>query len=251
MTLSKIEIPIPRLRPWMGGSALLITLLVAVLIHANILSQHVYLIEWMREHDRGWSGGFSIWFGEENLKTSWLPTLLYRSPHHQLAIAASIVNIIVCFLVMGLFATSVYVKKNFWQHWLLLALFIPDITLATTALLYNFIEHGITGRLDTYGLYVAASPTAYSPYGRNWMDFESWSCGLTQLSVDVGSNSDRSIWVDNCHRSQLGRWLLLPSWFVLCATVLISWFSFRGLPGWRGKSDDEDEVEGGEGRLRL
>ncbi|KAI1642480.1 uncharacterized protein F4817DRAFT_293763 [Daldinia loculata] len=251
MALNKIEIPIPRLRPWTGGSALFITLVVAVLLYANILSQHVYLIEWMREHDLRWSGGFHIWFGKERLQTPWLPTLLYRGPHHQLAIAASIVNIIVSFLVMGLFVTSVYVKKNFRQHWLLLALFIPAITLTTTALLYNFIEHGITGRLDTYSLYVAASPTSYSPYGRNWMDFESWSCGLTQLSMDGGPHSDRSIWVDNCHRSQLGRWLLLALWFVLCATIFISWFAFRGLPGWRGKSDDEDEVEGGEGRLRL
>ncbi|KAI0097160.1 hypothetical protein F4814DRAFT_128722 [Daldinia grandis] len=251
MALNQVEIPIPRLRPCAGGSALFVTLVVAVLLSANILSQHVYLIEWMREHDLGWSGGFSIQFGEERLKTSWLPTLLYRGPHHQLAIAASIVDIIVSFLVMGLFVTNVYVKKNFWQHWLLIALFVPAITLTTTALLYNFIEHGITGRLHTYSLYVAASPTAYSPYGRNWMDFESWSCGLTQLPVYLGLQLGSSIWVDNCHRSQLGRWLLLASWFALCATILISWFAFRGLPGWRGKSDDEDEVEGGEGRLRL
>lgn len=111
MALNKIEIPIPRLRPWTGGSALFITLVVAVLLYANILSQHVYLIEWMREHDLRWSGGFHIWFGKERLQTPWLPTLLYRGPHHQLAIAASIVNIIVSFLVMGLFVTSVYVKK--------------------------------------------------------------------------------------------------------------------------------------------
>ncbi|KAI8960416.1 hypothetical protein F5Y11DRAFT_268914 [Daldinia sp. FL1419] len=254
MIVDKFEVPIPCLRPRTGGIALFITLAAAVVLYANIISNHVYLLDWMKRYNLGWSAGFSIWFNDELLKTSWLPTLLYRGPHHQLAIAASVVDIAVSILVLALFITSSYIKKNFWQHWLLLALFVPTFTLNTTALLYNFIEHDITGRLDTYSLYLYASPNAYSPYGLNWLDFESWTCGIARLRLGsdyLGPPVSKTVWADNCYQSQLGRWLLLASWFAFCATALISWVAFRGLPSWRGKPDDEEEVEGGEGRVRL
>ncbi|OTA99362.1 hypothetical protein M426DRAFT_325227 [Hypoxylon sp. CI-4A] len=242
MSLEKLGIPVPRLRSPAGGAALFTTLAVVILLSAHILIEQLYVLSWMKAHDVGYEGGFEMNYNGETLKTSWLPTLLYRGPHHQLAIAASAVNIVISILIAGLFTTSVFVKRNIGQHWFLLLLFIPTLTLLTTALLYNFIEHGVTGRLDTYLLHEYASPTGYSPYGAAWLDFESWSCGLAN---GVTMFHARGTWKINCHRSQLGRWLLLPTWFALCGAVVVSWISFRGVPGWRANKNDD------EGRVRL
>ncbi|KAI1799154.1 hypothetical protein F4811DRAFT_565826 [Daldinia bambusicola] len=224
----KLKSLITRFRPLASSIALF------------IIVAYVYLLDWIKAHDGGWLGGFCFWFNGELLKTSWLPDVLYQSPHHQLAIAASIVDIAVRYIAM---------EKNFWQHWALVTLFVPAFTLTTTAFLYNFIEHGMTGRLSLYSLYQTASPTKYHHYGFMWLDFESWSCGVASLNLEL--RSVEYTWTDNCYRSQLARKLLLPSWLILCATILVSWFSFRGVLGWRGRLGDEDEVEGGEGRARL
>ncbi|KAI1477270.1 hypothetical protein F4774DRAFT_199295 [Daldinia eschscholtzii] len=167
MASNTLEIPMPRLRPQLGGVVLLVTLTAAIILYTNVIHQQIYLLNWIKAHDVGWSGGFGLLFDTELLKTSWLPTLLYRSPHHQLAIAASTMDITVSAIVMVLFVVSAFIKKNFWQNWILVGLFVPAFALTSIAFLYNFIEHDITGRLDSYYLYQIASPTEYHPYGAN------------------------------------------------------------------------------------
>ncbi|KAI0378653.1 hypothetical protein F5Y04DRAFT_142839 [Hypomontagnella monticulosa] len=139
MSLEKVEIPVPRLRKWMGGITLVTTLAVIIILSGHILAEHIYLLRWMRNHDQRYSGRFEIWHGSETPKTAWLPVLLYRSPHHQLAIAASITNIVVSALIMVIFIISAWGRKNFGQHWFLILLFVPTLVLNTIALLYNFI----------------------------------------------------------------------------------------------------------------
>lgn len=111
MSLNHMQVPIPRLRQQTGGIALLLILAIVVVLSAVELKEQVYLMSWMKDHDMGYSGGFSVRFDSESLKISWLPTLLYRSPHHQLAVAASMVNIVTSVLVMGLFFISCRIQK--------------------------------------------------------------------------------------------------------------------------------------------
>ncbi|KAI1393125.1 uncharacterized protein F4822DRAFT_840 [Hypoxylon trugodes] len=251
MSLEKIEIPVPRLRRRAGGITLLISLAVVVVLSAKILYEHIYILKWIEQHDVGNTAGFKFWsWGNDRVdQLAWLPQLLYRGPHHQLAIAASAVGIAASLLVFGLFYASVSLKKNFGQHWILILIWIPTLTLFTTALLYNFIEHGTTGRINTWTLYRKGSPDAYNEYVHGWLDFESWSCGLREATSSI--QNETLPWKDTCYRSELGRWLLLPAWFAICGAILVSWFAFRGLPGWRGNDVDENEVEGDEGRVRL
>lgn len=111
MSLDKIEIPIPRLHKRTGAIALFTTLAAVIILSGYILAQHVLLLRWMSRHDREYNGGFEIWHGAERLHVLWLPVLLYRSPHHQLAIAASIANIAISVLVMAAFGISAQTKK--------------------------------------------------------------------------------------------------------------------------------------------
>ncbi|KAI1759385.1 hypothetical protein GGR53DRAFT_149293 [Hypoxylon sp. FL1150] len=257
MALDHIQIPIPRFSQRVGGIALFLTLAAVIVLSSVELSEQVYLLSWMRQHDRGSEDGFWVRFGHPSIPISWLPTLLYRGPHHQLAAAACIVNIVMSVFVMGLFLVSCRVPKNFKQHHILIATFLPTTTLLTTALLYTFIEHGTTERLNTYQLSGEAhgrdegkSPIEYFAYRANWLDFESWSCDLSgTTTLDRDSTP---VWRTNCERARRGRWLLLPTWFAVVVAAGVSWLAFRGLPAWRVEKEEEEYVvEGGEGRVRL
>ncbi|KAI1503373.1 hypothetical protein F5X99DRAFT_425834 [Biscogniauxia marginata] len=286
MSLDTVEIPVPRLHKRSGGLVLSVTLAALTILSATVALKHLYLLRWMSKHDKGYADGFEIEYFSEKLYTAWLPTRLHRGPHHQLAIGACAANIVASMAIMTLFLVSARAKKvgrrtlipyflagkftdkyaspptpkNFGQHKLLLLVLLPVIAVDTTALLYAFVMHGVTGRLDTLGLYRYASPTGYAPYGVNWMDFESWSCGVRN---GVPAYATRDLWDKNCRYSQLGRWLLLPLWFLVLGAALAAWFAFRGLIGWRRAGDNAEylavpedeaptgEVRGLEGRLRL
>lgn len=112
MALDHIQVPILRLRQRTGGIALFLILATVIVFSAVELSEQVYLLKWMRQHDTGSKEGFTIMFNHRHVHlVSWLPALLYRGPHHQLAVAACIVNFVMSVLVMGLFVVSCRVPK--------------------------------------------------------------------------------------------------------------------------------------------
>ncbi|KAI5920443.1 hypothetical protein F4810DRAFT_723291 [Camillea tinctor] len=268
MTVDMLEIPVPRLHRRAGVVLLSASLSALTALSAVVALKHLALLGWMARHDKGYAEGFEIEYFSEKLYTAWLPTRLFRGPHHQIAVAACAVNVLACAAVMGLFLVSARVKRNFGQHKLLLLLLAPVLALNTTALVYAFVMHGTTGRLDTLGLYRYASPAGYAPYGVNWVDFESWSCGVRH---GVPAYATRDLWDANCRASRLGRWLLLPLWSLAVTAALAAWVSFRGLIGWRRDGaagaeyfavPEEEEnggevatmqevVRDGEGRVRL
>ncbi|KAI1639157.1 hypothetical protein F4809DRAFT_658109 [Biscogniauxia mediterranea] len=226
MSLDVVEIPVPRLHKRAGGILLSASLAALTALSATVALKHLYLLRWMARHDKGYAAGFEIEYFSEKLYTAWLPTRLFRGPHHQIAIGACAANIVASVLTMVLFLVSARAKR----HKLLVLLLVPVLAADTTALVYAFVMHGTTGRLDTLGLYRYASPAGYAPYGVNWMDFESWSCGVRH---GVPAYATRALWDANCRASRLGRWLLLPLWSLAVTACLAAWVSFRGLIGWR------------------
>ncbi|KAI0597562.1 hypothetical protein F4775DRAFT_602578 [Biscogniauxia sp. FL1348] len=268
MSLDVIQIRVPRLHKRTGGMLLSASLAALSALSAAVALQHLYVLRWVARHDRGYAAGFEIEYFSEKLYAAWLPTRLFRGPHHQLALAACAANAVASVLTMALFLVSARVKRNFGQHKLLLAVLGPVLALDTTALVYAFAMHGATGRLDTLALYRYASPAGYAPYGgARWLDFESWSCGVRH---GVPAYATRALWDANCRASRRGRWLLLPLWALAVAACLAAWVSFRGLIGWRRgegaeyisvpavEEEEEDsavpavrEVRDVEGRVRL
>ncbi|EMR66522.1 hypothetical protein UCREL1_6487 [Eutypa lata UCREL1] len=270
MSLEKIEIPIPRLRPGKGGIILFSLLLAVSALSVGVMYTQFWQLLWMNRHSTSMYHGFKIYFGDGSTRgATWLPAHLYRGPHHQFAIAAGIMNLVVSVLVMALFLACVRLKKDIRQHFVLTLLFIPALTLTTASVLCSFILHGVTERLNTYLLfrttplyqddsgslsdYYNGSPR-FGQYHNDDLDFESWTCGV---AYNVPNSRDqREPFVEACTYATWGRWLQLPLWFVLVAAVAVAWVSFRGVPGWRAQEDkvvDREDVPstGGEGRIRL
>lgn len=183
MSLEKIEIPIPRLRPGKGGIILFSLLLAVSALSAGVMYTQFWQLLWMNRHSTSMYHGFKIYFGDGSTRgATWLPAHLYRGPHHQFAIAAGIMNLVVSVLVMALFLACVRLKKvsnqliyidvptyvpmrhmsikltlnkqkDIRQHFVLTLLFIPALTLTTASVLCSFILHGVTERLNTYLLF--------------------------------------------------------------------------------------------------
>lgn len=111
MSLEKIEIPVPRLRPRVGAGVLFVALGAVAAFSAAVIREQHWQLLWMDNHPPVLGQGFDIGFGDGIIRRStWLPRHIYRGPH-PLAIAAGIVNIIVCIALAVLFLASVGFKK--------------------------------------------------------------------------------------------------------------------------------------------
>ncbi|RYP72255.1 hypothetical protein DL770_007999 [Monosporascus sp. CRB-9-2] len=254
MSLEKIEIPVPRPRPRTGGRVLILALSVLCALSAVVIHEHVYQLRWIERHGE-WGGYARISFGDGEIrKMAWLPRDMYRLPHHHFAIASGILNLLVSFFVLALFAASVKLKKNIQQHRLLILAFGPALVLTTAALVSVFAVHFATGDgLNPYLLYLTVSssgisdPSFVKQYHNDRLDLESWSCGIG-YRVPNASYSRQSF-VEACGHAARGRWLLVPLWFALAAAAGAAWVAFRGVPGWRERRDGDNAVGGEEERL--
>ncbi|RYP00801.1 hypothetical protein DL764_006405 [Monosporascus ibericus] len=262
MSLDKIEIPVSRPRSRTRCGVLILALSVMCALSAAVIHEHVYQLRWIERHG-GWDRQLPIRFGDGKILTvPWRAGDTHRSPHHRLAIASGILNVLVSLFVGVLFAASVRLKKNIQQHRLLILAFGPALALATAALVSSFAMHFARGD-GSYMLHQMASspgPSNLLFNGQHHIDrpeLESWSCGL---GYRVPNPPDfRQPFIEACGHAVRGRRLLVPLWFALAAAAGAAWAAFRGVPGWRERrggdnvlgGEEERLVSGGEGKIRL
>jgi hypothetical protein len=113
--------------------------------------------------------------------------------------------------------------------------FLPTFGIITISFLYTVSLHALSAKVNINYLHEHSLPPVTRVGGQTvskWIDFESWTCGVSQLAKD----DELGIWYGLCNDARLLRLLHLVMWLMLLASTVVVWAGFRMLPGWDNES---------------